>query len=479
MKHVHLIGIGGTGLSAIALVLLERGIQVSGSDRLFSPLAERLQNAGARIFIGHRPENIQGADLVVRSSAIPDGNPEVQAALATGIPVLKRVDFLAQLTAGKHIIAVAGTHGKTTTTAMIAWMLTKLGLDPSYVIGSFSTNLGANAHAGQGAYFVIEADEYDRMFLGLNPQIAVVTNIEHDHPDCFPTPEDYFQAFSEFVRRLETDGYLVICADDPVAVRLGQAASIDRNVLSYGVVNKQSLYQAEGLSSNQMGGYDFNVKFAGVDQETKFSRNYSVNQPYFLQVPGIHNVNNALAALVVADILELPWDKALAALSEFRGTDRRFQLRGVVAGVAVVDDYAHHPTEIRATLAAARTRYPSRIIWAVWQPHTYSRTRTLARSFSEAFSDQSGSLVDHVIVTAIYAARESAPQDGFSANEVVAMMKNPDVHYIPDMEDVIDYLLEHLRPGNVLLTLSAGDADQISSRVLHGLTVRSQTELLN
>ena len=233
--RVHLIGIGGSGLSAIAQVLLESGIEVSGSDRQLSPLTQRLEAAGARVSLGHNPENIGQADLVVRSSAIPDDNPEVQAALARGIPVLKRADFLGRLTAGKQTLAVAGTHGKTTTTAMLAWLLSAIGLDPSYIIGGLSLNLMTNAHSGLGPYFVIEADEYDRMFLGLDPWIAVVTNIEHDHPDCYPTPEDFYQGFREFAGRIVENGTLVVHADDPGAMRLGQDQSHACNVITYGL----------------------------------------------------------------------------------------------------------------------------------------------------------------------------------------------------------------------------------------------------
>jgi UDP-N-acetylmuramate--alanine ligase len=463
MKHVHLVGIGGTGLSAIALVLLESGVEVSGSDRQLSPLTTPLQAAGARVFIGHRAENIQGADLLVRSSAISDDNPEVQAALSLGIPVLKRVDFMRQLTAGKQTIAVAGTHGKTTTTAMIAWMLTALGLDPSYIIGGVSVDLGGNAHAGRGRYFVIEADEYDRMFFGLSPRLAVITNIEHDHPDCYPTPADFTQAFFEFSERLEPGGALVVCADDPGAAQLGRARSASRKVITYGIVEPDSLYRAINLRSNQAGGYDFQVQITGTS---------SGKLSCSLQVPGEHNVKNALAALAIADELGLAGSQAASALAVFRGTGRRFEVRGIIDGIVVIDDYAHHPTEIRATLSAARARYTGRPIWVVWQPHTYSRTRTLANEFSAAFSEQGDPLAAHVIVTAIYAAREAAPADGFSAAEVIRQMDLPDVRYMPVLAEIGEYLLTALQPGDVLLVLSAGDADQISSQVLNGLEQR-------
>jgi UDP-N-acetylmuramate--alanine ligase len=470
-KHVHLIGIGGTGLSAIARLLLERGYRVSGSDRQDSPFLQQLRQAGARIYLGHASENIRGAEIIVRSSAIPDENPEVQAANQKGIPVYKRVDFLGQLTAGSKTIAVAGTHGKTTTSAMLAWLLTALGLDPSFIVGSLLVNLGINAHAGQGDYFVIEADEYDRMFLGLEPYIAVVTNIEHDHPDCYPTPEEFFQAFREFAARLEPEGRLLVCADDPGALRLGRDLADHRRLVTYGMFADQADYMAENVQPNQSGGFDFQVtRTSALPQRSNGRSGLKVS----LQVPGRHNVQNALAALVVADLIGLSLPAAAAAMAEFRGAGRRFEVRSELAGVTVVDDYAHHPTEIRATLAAARARYPDRTIWAVWQPHTYSRTRLLQVEFAAAFGDETGSPVDHVIVTEIYPARESAPADGFSSRQVCEMIPHPHVTFAPDLDWAGRYLIDHLQTGDVLLVLSAGDAEQLSRQVVRSLQERTQ-----
>ncbi len=453
---IHFIGIGGTGLSAIARLLLEMGYPVTGSDRVLSPLAISLQEAGARVFSGHDAQNVQGAGLVIRSSAIPDTNPEVQAALAVGIPVLKRADFLGQLMEGRTGIAIAGTHGKTTTTAMTSWMLTALGQDPSYIIGSVADNLGTNAHAGKGSAFVIEADEYDHMFLGLRPVIAVITNIEHDHPDCFSTAEDYFGAFLAFVERLSPTGVLLACGDDPGATRLlSEIKSTGGRKLAYGLKNTQFAYTANDVIPNKCGGFDAQLS---IHQQAV---------PLTLQVPGIHNILNALASVAVADQLGLDVTRAAEALGEYRGSDRRFQVRAEIGGVTVVDDYAHHPTEIRATLSAARARYPGRKIWTVWQPHTYSRTRALLNDFAVSFVD-----ADEVIVTEVYAAREAVPEDGFSAQQVVAVMRYPDIHFTPDLVDASVLLLNNLQPGDVLLVLSAGDADQISTRVIQGLAGR-------
>ncbi len=452
MTRIHLIGIGGTGLSAIARVLLEMGHTVSGSDSLELSFTHDLEAAGAVIHIGHRPENIRNVDLVVRSSAIPDDNPEVIAARAFNILVLKRADFLGSLMDGKTGIAVAGTHGKTSTTAMIAWLLLSLNKDPSFIVGGVLTNLGVNARAGNGPFFVIEADEYDRMFLGLRPAIEVVTNVEHDHPDCYPTLADFQEAFVEFMYKLPADGTLVACHDDPGARSLlERAETLGKSVITYGMVStsetgKLLQVSASKLVTNDKGGFSFDALLQGNSVHLD------------LQVPGRHNVLNALAALAVSQVLMLPLADSARALEAFTGTKRRFEVRGEVKGIVIVDDYAHHPSEIIATLAAARARYPSRRLWAVWQPHTYSRTQTLLNEFAAAFID-----ADEVIVTEIYPARE--PQQAFSSRQVVDAMTRK-AHFIPGLPEVCDFLSKNLRSGDALLVLSAGDADRISTEML-------------
>jgi UDP-N-acetylmuramate--alanine ligase len=447
MEHVHFIGIGGSGLSAIARLLAEGGWPVSGSDRAASPFANDLMKLGIQVWIGHAPEHVSGADVVVRSSAVPDSNPEVQAALAEGIPVLKRADFLGRLMVGRNGIAVAGTHGKTTTTAMLAWMLVRQGEDPSYIIGGISHDLGTNAHFGRGQAFVIEADEYDRMFLGLAPRIGMVTFIEHDHPDCYPTMADYREAFRAFAGRILPGGLLLTCADNQEAASLVAAAPAGVQARTYGL-DCPADYCARELRTNPLGGFSFEAWRSGRQLAQVDCR-----------VPGLHNAANALAAISVAHFLDLDLDRAAAALGEYSGTSRRFELLGEPKGIAIIDDYAHHPTEIRATLAAARARYPGRRIWAVWQPHTYSRTRSLLPEFIAAFGD-----ADCVLVTEIYAARESSEE--FSAGRLVARMQHPFTRFIPSLEECQQLLIRELQPGDVLLVLSAGDADQISAAVL-------------
>jgi UDP-N-acetylmuramate--alanine ligase len=451
MTHVHFIGIGGSGLSAIARLLIESGYTVSGSDRAMSAFASDLQALGADVTIGHAPERVRGADWVVRSSAIPDENPEVQAALKLNIPVFKRADFLGRLMEDKIGIAIAGTHGKTTTTAMMAWTLHALNQDPSFIVGGVLGNLHVNARAGQGSTFVIEADEYDRMFLGLKPRYAVVTNVEHDHPDCYPTPADFHNAFVEFVKLVPANGALIVCADDPGAARIAfEAVKMNKAVVRYGLTSSNVETSVKNLAPNKLGGFSFDAFVSGQSVSAA------------LQVPGEHNVRNALAVLSVIGLMGLPLDEAARALGEFTGVGRRFEMKGEVNGVTVIDDYGHHPTEIRATLAAARARYGDRRLWAVWQPHTYSRTQMLFDEFAHAFSD-----ADQVIVTEIYASREA--QQDFSSAQIVKAMDQTTTRFAATLDQAVTLLLNELRSGDVLIVLSAGDADQISAGVLSRL----------
>ena len=464
MTHVHFIGIGGSGLSAIARLLLESGYAVSGSDRTLSPFAEELRKAGATVYVGHHPRNLTGADWVVRSAAVTEDNPEVQGAKRAGIPVYKRADFLGRLMEDKTGVAIAGTHGKTTTTGMTAWVLSQMGRDPSFIVGGTVNNLGVNAHAGKGPVFVIEADEYDNMFLGLKPQIEVVTSLEHDHPDFFPTFAAMYKAFEKFADLLPADGTLIVCAEDAGASALiPHARNRGLSVISYGVQNEMTLntplwVQARDVQPNARGGFDFTA-LSNMASRTSAPTKVS------LQVPGEHNVRNALAVLAIIGELGLSRKKAAQALCEFTGTGRRFELRGEVNGIRIFDDYAHHPTEIKATLAGARARFPQARIWAVWQPHTYSRTKTLFLDFARAFKD-----ANEVIVTEVYAARE--PKEEFTSAEIVSAMPHFSARYIRTLPEVTEYLLSHLEPSDVVLVLSAGDADQVSMDVLERLKER-------
>lgn len=454
MTHTHLIGIGGSGLSAIARILLERGEKVSGSDQQLSPLAAELQTAGAEVTIGHSPQNIQSPDVVVRSSAVPEDNVEVLAAQKAGIPVLRRADYLGQLLEGFATIAVAGSHGKTTTTSMIAWILTAMNQRPSFIVGGVVQNLGANAHSDSGQYFVIEADEYDHMFWGLNPKFALVTNVEHDHPDFFTTPESFVKAFEGFVDRIPADGVLVACIDDPGAKNLlNYAQQQDKASHSYSMVDMQADYTARNLDSIPGSGYRFDA-WRGEEQLASSA----------LQVPGEHNVLNALGAMAVADLLGLENSEVAQALTDFRGAGRRFEIVGEAAGVTVIDDYGHHPTEIKATLEAARARYPDRRLWAVWQPHTYSRTLQLLAEFASAFD-----LADKVLVSNVYPARETQPED-FSHEDVLDAFQHPQARWSKTNPETAQLLISSVEPGDVVIVFSAGDATQISAELVAALS---------
>jgi UDP-N-acetylmuramate--alanine ligase len=452
--HVHLVGIGGTGLSAVAQVLLGRGFRVSGSDRQLNEMTSRLEDNGATIYAGHASDQIDGADLLLVSSAIPSQNPEVQAANRAGIPVLKRNDFLAKLMKGSYGIAVAGTHGKTTTTGMIAQILLEAGMDPTVIVGADLPVLGGNGRAGQSDYFVIEADEYDYMFLGLRPNLAIVTNVEYDHPDLFANPSAYRAAFVEFVERIQRDGHLIACADDPGAVVLAdRAETLQFDVVTYGL--SKGDWQAVDLRPNQLGGSDFLVQHAG--KVIGLAR---------LRVPGRHNVQNATAAVAAATILGVGFDKIRTALGAFGGLGRRFQVLGEAGDVVIIDDYAHHPTEIRATLEAARQCFPRRRIWAVWQPHTFSRTKALLGEFASCFQQ-----ADRVIALDIYRSRE---QDtlGIDTAQVVHEFTNAQVNYVGDIVEATNYLFERILPGDVVITLSAGDGNQVGELLLKQLRQR-------
>lgn len=455
--RLHLLGIGGAGLSAIAKVLLDMGFGVSGSDRHLTAGTAQLAAAGATIFGEQRAENLTalGAagrpDVVLISSAIASGNPELQAWQAAGIPIVKRAAFLPVLLAKRKLIAVAGTHGKTTTTAMIVKVLREAGVAAGYIIGAEIAGYG-NAAAGSDPAFVLEADEYDHMFLGLRPTVAVITNVEWDHPDCYPTPASFQQAFAHFIEGVAPDGLIVSCSDDAGAeqLRLERPVS-DRRWITYGLTRAADI---AALNATMLGEAGYTADL------------YWWNAPkgqLRLQVPGLHNLRNALAALAVACTCDASLKSAIASLRTFGGAARRFEQIGEAAGVTVIDDYAHHPTEVRATLAAARSRYPARRIWAIFQPHTFSRTRNLLRAMAASFDD-----ADAVIVTDIYAAREAADQS-ISAATLVRASAHAHIQHIAGLAEVADYLATQVHPGDVVITMGAGTSNQIGRRLLQRL----------
>ncbi len=457
-ERVHFIGIGGAGLSAIATVLLGQGFSVSGSDMKSSANTARLESLGATVMVGHAAENVTAdIDRVVRSSAVPDSNVEVVAARGFGIPVVKRQDFLGEMMLPKVGIGIAGTHGKTTTTSFLAFVLHHLALDPTFIVGGQLADLGTNARYGQGEHFVIEADEYDHMFLGLRPKIAVITNVEHDHPDIYPTFDDMLDAYRRYVDLVPDDGLVIVCQDDAGSRQIGEyAKSVGKQVQSYGV-QESADWSAEEVRVNQMGGNDY-LLMRNASETIGLIR---------MRLPGLHNVNNSLAVLAVLNFLGISFQSAMMSLREFRGVGRRFELKGEVNGITIVDDYAHHPTELRATLASARRRFEGRKIWAMFQPHTYSRTKALLLNFAASFSDS-----DHVIITDIFASREK--DKDVSAADIVGNMQHPDVRYVPELEDATDMLIEELSAGDVLITLGAGNGHTVGEAVLERLTRAQQ-----
>ncbi len=453
--HLHLVGIGGSGMSAIAQVLLGRGFVVSGSDQQANERTDALQAAGATLYLGHHAEQIAGAEALVISSAVPEDNPEVVAARQQGLPVLKRSGLLGLLMQGLTGIAVAGSHGKTTTTGMIAQILLTADLDPTFIIGSELPSLGTNGRFGEGDYFVVEADEYDHMFLGLRPVLAVVTNLEHDHPDVFPTDAAYHDAFRRFVALLPENGRLITCHDDQGVRDLLEAIQPPPpQVLTYGLTPGADLIASE-IRPNQLGGVDFMVQQG--EELVGLAR---------LRLPGDHNVRNALAAMAAALDLGLDFATIRQALADFGGMKRRFQVTGEVGGVTVIDDYAHHPTEIRATLAAARQRYPGRRLWAVWQPHTFSRTKMLLPAFATCFND-----ADRVVALDIYRSRETDTL-GIDTAVVVQAMNHAQAVHTPSHREAADYILDRVRPEDVVLTLGAGDGNLVGQWVLDALRQR-------
>jgi len=461
--HIHLIGIGGAGLNPIAQVLLDLGLRVSGSDRQPNPMTARLAARGA--VIAPRQEAATLLDLptdqrphvVLISSAVDESNPERQAAEQLGIPVVKRADFLPALLAGRRVIGVAGAHGKSTTTAMIITILSHAGLAPGYIVGADLPGLG-NAAAGSSPFFVIEADEYDRMFLGIHPAIAVITNVEWDHPDCYPTPASFRRAFMQFVDSVDRRGLIISCRDDEGAEQLrAYAFSRGPSWITYGLAAGADL-QASNVQTQP-----------GRGSAATLTHWQMPAGELTLQVPGLHNVRNALAALAAAAWCDLPLPVGIAALQSYRGVARRFEVKGEAAGVVVIDDYAHHPTEIRATLAAARARFPNQRIWAIFQPHTFSRTRTLLGEMAASFD-----AADRVIVTDIYAAREQ--DDGsVSPAAVIAAAQHPAMTHISGLAATADALARQVAAGDVVITLSAGDGNRIGDLLLQQLQQRPAT----
>jgi UDP-N-acetylmuramate--alanine ligase len=453
-QRVHFIGIGGIGMSGIAEILLAMGYTVSGSDLKRSAITDRLGKMGARILEGHEAAHALGADVVVTSSAVSKTNPEVLAAKAQKIPVIPRAEMLAELMRLKYGIAIAGMHGKTTTTSMIAMVLAAAGLDPTVVVGGRVDALGSNARVGKSEYLVAEADESDRSFLKLSPILGVVTNLDREHMDCYRDMEDVEAAFLEFMDRVPFYGSMVICADDARLVELAKRAR--RRIFSYGI-SEEAAFRLRLLDKLTPGVNES----AGEVPRWCFEVTYDklVLGEFELHVPGRHNVLNATAAVAIGTLLGIPQTKIAAGLKNFRGVDRRFQIKGTARGVTVVDDYGHHPTEILATLRAARESGYRRV-HVIFQPHRFTRTRDLLKEFAGAFGD-----ADTVEILDIYAASED-PIAGVNAAALVAAIATPGVEYAAGFEDAAHAVVKHAGEGDVILTLGAGNISGLAPRVL-------------
>ena len=447
-QHAHFIGIGGIGMSGIAEILLNLGMKVSGSDLRRTPVTDRLAELGAAIYQGHDAGNVAGATVVVTSSAVGAANPEVVEAQARKIPVIQRAEMLAELMRLKYGIAIAGMHGKTTTTSMVASVLSAGGLDPTVVVGGRVDALGSNARLGTTQYLVAEADESDRSFLKLSPILAVVTNLDREHMDCYGDMHDVEESFLSFMDKVPFYGAVTACVDNPLLAAI--LPRVRRRVFTYGV-NSHADYRLEFLE-------------AGKGPFARFLVNTAAGPlgPFELVVPGRHNVLNATAAVAIAHQLEVSPEKIAEGLNNFRGVDRRFQLRGEARGVTVVDDYGHHPTEIRATLAAAR-ECGHRRIHVVFQPHRYSRTLDLLEEFGSAFKD-----ADTVVVLPIYAASEE-PIPGVTAERLAEKIVGPQVQFAPDPASAIAAVVAQAGERDLILTLGAGSVSQLAPQILAAL----------
>ena len=448
LRRVHFVGIGGAGMSAIAKVLLERGVAISGSDLKRSRAATMLEAMGATVSIGHARGNVEGSDAVVISSAIPERNPEVVAARELDLPVISRGEALASILEGTKSIVVAGTHGKTTTTSMAVSVLLGAGLDPTYLVGAGLNDVGTNARSGRDDIAVAESDESDGSFLRLQPFIAVVTNIEVDHIDYWSGIDALRAGFMDFLRATRTDGTVILPVEEEEIAEELRAEG--RTVMTFG-------------DGGDVGALDITPTPAGVS----FTLSHGdARVAVTLQVPGQHNVSNALAAAAACLCVGLDVASVATGIAGFRGVERRFQVRGRAGGVTVIDDYAHHPTEVRATLAAARPGPWDRVV-AVFQPHRYSRTAAFSDEFGDAFAD-----ADRIIVTDVYGAGEE-PVPGVTgkliADSVCDHLPGRPVVYLPHRADLLAYLEKSSRPGDALLTLGAGDVNSIGDELLSRL----------
>jgi len=460
-RRIHFVGVGGIGMSGIAELLANLGYVVSGSDARRSAVTDRLESLGVTVRVGHGAANVGGADVVVYSSAVRPDNPEVAEATRRRIPVIPRAEMLAELMRLRFGIAVAGAHGKTSTTSMVALVLERAGLDPTAVIGGRLSAFGSNARLGRGEYMVAEADESDRSFLKLSPSIAVVTNIDREHMDAYGSFADLQQAFIDFANKVPFYGAVVACADDAELSRV--MPKFKRRVISYGIDSAEAGLAAIGVTLEGYGS-----RCTVEHRERRGGAGSTTLGELTLAVPGRHSILNALAAVAVGLELDVPFAKIAGALAEFRGAERRFEQRGVINGITVVDDYGHHPTEIAAVLAAARAGKPKRIVVA-FQPHRYTRTRDLMDEFGAALAT-----ADEVVLTGIYAASEE-PLPGITIEALagtVNQRRSSPVHLVAKLEDMAARVADIARPGDLVITLGAGSIASLAGQLVAELERR-------
>jgi UDP-N-acetylmuramate--alanine ligase len=449
-KHIFFVGIGGIGMSGIAEILLKKGYRVSGSDRELTDITAYLEQHGATIYEGHSAYNLKNVDVLVYSSAVMEDNPERQRAKKLKIQEIRRAEMLAQIIHHQYCIGISGTHGKTTTTSMCASVLMEGDLDPTIIVGGRLKSLNTNARLGEGEFVVVEADEYDRSFLALSPILAVITSLETDHLDCYENLEDLKNSFIKYANKTPFYGSIICCIDEPVVKEI--IPQLNKKCITYGLSSSACYYT----------------------EEVNYDNNYSLFNVYYkkelmgsiaLKVPGVHNVKNALASIAVGHSLNISFNKIKNALEKYEGVERRFEIKSVINDIMIVDDYAHHPTEVSATIRAAKNGWDKRII-AVFQPHLYSRTRDFYKEFAEALNES-----DIIFITDVYPARE-IPIAGISGAIICNALKNmnhQNVFYVADKANLAEEINKILQPNDMVITIGAGDIWKVSNEINKGL----------
>ncbi len=453
VKKIHFVGIGGIGMSGIAEILIDQGFSVSGSDLSTNENTQYLENLGATIFYGHQASNIQDAEVVVYSSAVKvEENAEVQEALARRIPILKRSEMLAEVSRMKYTLAISGTHGKTTTTSMVGLIMIEAELDPTIIVGGRLKDFGGtNARLGNGEWIVVEADEYDRSFLQLTPTIAIVNNIEEEHMDIYEDIDDLHNTFIKFANKVPFYGFVAVCIDEPGVKEI--ITNINKKIVTYGLSKNADIRAKNILQKARNSEFDLFINNEFADKVV-------------INVPGLHNIKNSLAAITVALQIGVDIKTIVKALSQFSGVYRRFDIKGEVDGIMVVDDYAHHPSEIKATLDAAKNGWDKRIV-AVFQPHTFTRTQKFYKEFARSFDD-----ADLLIITDVYPARE-LPIEGINGELIANYARkygHKNVVYIQNYEDILDYLKSKIKPNDIVITIGAGSIVKIADKLFEHLS---------